>query len=58
MLHFVIIRINATITPKRVWGCHPCCRPELGSGSGFFELDSELTNQDIMLEEKFMNYPD
>ena len=37
------------------WECHPCCRPELGSGSCFLKLDSELTKQDIMLERKFMN---
>ena len=41
LLTIVIIIFAAIITPKRVWGCHPCCRPELGSGSCFFKLDSD-----------------
>ena len=68
LLAVVIIIFAAIITlnPEASgWEFHPCCRPvrrrrislwlKLGSGSGFFKLDSELTKQDIMLEGKFMN---
>ncbi|KPK89531.1 hypothetical protein AMJ80_09645 [bacterium SM23_31] len=52
-----IIIFAAIITPKRVWGCHPCSRPVPPSGIRicFFKLDSKLIKQGIMPDGKFSN---